>query len=310
MRKSTLVKSLVLVTGILGFSLTTTHTSRAEETITPSQVFQVTEDILWQLDRLHDANLSFADFSNTRLDIPERLPRHVIQQALNLRGKIQVLKRINGIETKTLPVPPVREVTPADVISVVKDILADLVSLDAAYGLEPFKAGARLKEGKTPTDVYKNLLRAESMIIQLGIPEVVPNDVFNTALAVTQEIEILRKVRGKTEPVDPPSPSIGKQPADSYSMAFYALKGIKGLTKKPEYQIPGEVILPERLKKDISSRDVQQVLLYCLAELSSMKVAAGAKDPLVLPPPTAGQTPSTVFDTLGLVNRQIQSMQW
>lgn len=310
MRKSTLVKSLVLVIGVLGFSLTTTHTSRAEENITPSHVFQVTEDILWQLLRLHDANLTIANFADTRLDIPERQPRHVIQQALNLRGKIQVLKRINGVEMTPVTALPVQKITPAHALKEVQAVLDDLMALDSAYGLEAYKPSAKLKENKTPTDVYKNLLRAESMIIQLGIPEVVPNDVYNTALAVTHDIDVLRKARGKTDPVDPPSPSIGKQSADAYSMAFYALKGLQGLTKKPEYQIPTEVLLPERLKKDITSRDVQQLLLYCLAELSAMKVAVGAKDPMVIPPPAAGQTPSSVFDTLGLVNRQIQSMQW
>jgi len=296
--------------GILGCTMILPSTGQTQEKITPNHVYQVTEDILNQLERMHDANLTKPDFSTARLEIPQRLPRHVIQQALAVRDKIQTLKRINSMEVEEIAAPPVREVEPADVINVVQKILSELTGFDDAYGLSPFKASAKLPSDKTPTDVYLNLLKAERMIVQLGIPDTVPNEVFNKASLIVQELEFIRIAQGKTEPIDPPSASIGKKPADAYSLAFYALKGLKGLAKKPEYKVPGGVILPKRLKKDIHPNDVQQLLLFCLAELSSMKVAVGAKDKLIMPPQAAGQTPSTVFDKLGLVNRQIQSMQW
>ncbi|MDV7339504.1 hypothetical protein RYZ26_07870 [Terasakiella sp. A23] len=270
----------------------------------------MTEDILAQLNRMHDANMSLPDLSNTKLDIPDRLPRHVIQQALNIRTKIQVLKRINNLETATITPPPVREVMPADVMDVTKTILKELTDFNTAYGLSDFKSTAKVVDGKTPTEVYQNLLKAETMITQLGIPETVPNEVYNNAKMIVQEIEYIRIALGETAVIEAPSKSIGKQPADDYSLAFYALKGLQGLTKKPDFNIPGGVIMPERLKRNITAVDVQQLLLYSLAELSSMKVTAGAKDKLMIPPETAGQTPSTVFDELGLVNRQIQSLQW
>ncbi|NVK19391.1 MAG: hypothetical protein HWE30_11900 [Methylocystaceae bacterium] len=310
MRKSTLMTPLVVIMGILGCSIVFSTTGQAQEKITPNQVYQVTEDILNQLDRMHDANLTKADFSSARLEIPQRLPRHVIQQAFAVRDKIQTLKRINSMEREEIPAPPVREVQPADVINVVRKILEELVSFDQAYGLSPFKPSAKLPSDKTPTDVYINLLKAERMIVQLGIPDTVPNEVFNKASLIAQELEFIRIAQGKTEPIDPPSASIGKKPADAYSLAYYALKGLHGLAKKPEFKIPGGVIVPKRLKKDVRPNDVQQLLLYCLAELSSMKVAVKAKDKLIMLPPAAGQTPSTVFDKLGLINRQIQSMQW
>ncbi len=308
MPNNTLVLRLFVVFAF-GWSMFWSPTSYAEK-ITPSKVFQVTEDILAQLNRMHDANLTKPDLSKARLEVPERLPRHVIQQALNVRSKIQFLRRVNGIDPVELTPPPVREVTPGDVLGVAETILKDLIEFDKAYGLEPFKKQAKFVDGKTPTDVYVNLLKAQAMIVQLGIPDTVPNEVFNDAVAVAQELEFVRIAQGKTTPVEPPSPSIGKKPSDVYTLAFYALKGIEGLSKKKDYTIPKGVILPKKLKKDITPSDVQQLLLYCLAELSSMKVAVGSRSKLVFPPATAGQTPSTVFDQLGLVNRQIQSMQW
>jgi len=293
----------------LGIGITFASTSHAEE-ITPSKVYQVTEDILAQLNRLHDANLTKPDLSKLRLELPARLPRHVIQQALNVRLKIQILKRVNGMEQQALTPPPVKEVTPSDVMNEANLILEELMALDQSFGLKPFKRKAKLEDGKTPTDVYANLLKAEEMIIQLGIPVTVPNDVYNSAVMVTQELEFIRIAQGKTSIVEPPSASISKSPADAYTLAYYALSGLKNLSKKDDYKIPKGVIMPERLTKDIGPRDVQQILLYCLAELSSMKVAVFAKDKLVFPAPAAGQTPSTVFDMLGLANRQLQSMQW
>lgn len=286
-----------------------THTSFAEK-ITPNHVYQVTEDIIAQLKRMHDANLSIPNLMDVKLEVEERRPRHVIQQALNVRSKIQLLQRINGMEQSKLSPPPVKEVTPGDVMDVVKTILSELTAFDETYGLSPFKSQAKLEEGKTPKDVYLNLLRAQQMIVQLGIPDTIPNEVYNNALSVSHEVKLVAMASGKKAEVDPPSPAIGKKPADAYSLAYYALKGLKGLARKDEYKIPGGVVIPKRKTRKITPSDVQQILLFCLAELSSMKVAVGATEPLMIPEPAAGQTPTTVFDQLGLVNRQIQAMQW
>lgn len=308
MTKSRYAQNLVTA---LFFGLAITFgTSAHAEKITPSKVFQVTEDILSQLNRMLDANLTKADFTKTRLEIPARMPRHVLQQGLNIRSKIQILKRVNGIKASEITPFPVKEITPGDVLKISEVILGELVEFDKIFGLTPFKKQAKLVDGKTPTDVYTNLLRAETMITQLGIPGTVPNEVYNTAVSVSHEIEFLRIDKGKTTPIEPPSSSIGKTPADAYTLAFYALKGLQGLSKKKDYTIPKGVVLPKKLRKGITPVDVQQLLIYCLAELSSMKVSAGLSDKLILPPPTAGQTPSTVFDQLGLVNTQIQSLVW
>ncbi|WP_167730490.1 hypothetical protein [Terasakiella sp. SH-1] len=293
----------------LGVSVVFSHTSFAAK-VTPSQVYQVTEDILLQLKRMHDSNLTIPDLTKLHLDLPPRLPRHVIQQALNVRLKIQLLKRVNGMKLSEITAPPVKEVTPGDVMNVATVILDELKTFDKAYNLTPFKKSAKFVDGKTPTDVYKNLLRAQAMIVQLGIPGTVPNNVYNNAVSVSEEIKRVSAAVNKTVLVDAPSPSVGKKPSDAYTLAYYALKGIQALSKKPEYAIPKGVQVPKRIKSGIKPADVQQLLLFCLAELSSMKVKVGATEPLVLPKPTAGQTPSTVFDQLGLVNRQIQSMQW
>ncbi|WP_417840842.1 hypothetical protein [Terasakiella sp.] len=303
------VYRLAIFTFSLWVSGLATHTSHAE-TVTPNQVYQVTEDVLAQLERLHDANLSIPNLMNVDTNLPDRQPRHVLQQALNVRSKIQLLKRVNGLEPSEIKPPKVKEVTPSDVLIEVQTILNELTEFDKTFNLPPFKKQAKAVEGKTPTDVYLNLLRAQAMIVQLGIPDTIPNEVFNNVLSVSEEIKLVAAASNKKTDVEPPSPSIGKKPADAYSLAYYALKGLKGLTRKPEYKIPNDIVLPKRKTRNITSSDVQQLLLFCLAELSSMKVAVGATAPLMMPKPAAGQTPTTVFDKLGLVNRQIQAMVW
>jgi len=295
-----------LALGVIG---ATSHTSYAEK-ITPNQVYRVTEDILAQLNRMHESNMTVPSLFDLNLNIPERKPRHVIQQALNVHNKIQVLKRINGLKENKAPILPIKEITPEDVNSTVEALLMELVEFDAPYGLDAFKKNAPAPEGKTPKDVYINLLRAEAMILQLGIPDTIPNEVYSTALAVSEEVKRIAVATGKKTEVEAPSASFGKKPADAYSLAYYALKGLQGLSKKKEFTIPGGVELPKRKIRKITSADVQQLLLFCLAELSSMKVTVGSKEPLGPLKSSAGQTPSTVVDQLGLVNRQIQAMQW
>lgn len=285
------------------------HASYAEK-ITPNQVFQVTEDILAQLQRLHDANLSIPNLVHVDTKLPARLPRHVYQQALNLRFKIQLLKQVNGLKPRKIEATGVKEITPQDVLQEVQIILDELIEFDKPFNLPAFKKQAKPAEGKTPTDVYINLQRAQEMVVQLGIPDTIPNEVFNTALAVSEEIKLVAAASGKKTDVEAPSPSIGKKPADAYSLAYYALKGIKGLTQKPEYTISNGVELPKRKTRNISPKDVQQLLLFCLAELSAMKVTVGATTPMTIREPAGGQTPTSVFNKLGLVNRQIQAMVW
>jgi len=306
--QSTYVQNLFTAT-LFGVMITFGSHALAEK-ITPSTVFQVTQDIIIQLNRMHDANFTTPDFTKTRLELPVRLPRHVLQQALNLRSKIQVLKRVNGIKATEIPAPLIKEVTPEDVLNISETILAELSQFDKPFGLASFKKQAKFVDGKTPTDVYANLLRAETMIIQLGIPSTVPNDVFNTAVSISQEIEFLRIDKGKIEPIEAPITSIGKTPSDAYTLAYYIIKGIRSLANKKEYTIPKGVIMPKRIRKDITPRDVQQLLIYSLAELSSIKARLGLKDKLVLPPPAAGKTPSSVVDQLSFVNTQIQSLLW
>ncbi len=309
MKSNLLIRQLHLLLILIGGSLFFAQFAKAQD-ITPNQVYQVTEDILSQLERMHQSNLTVANLDELNLEIPERLPRHVLQEALNVRFKIQILKRVNGMEISEIALPPVKDVAPQDVYKVVSAILEELIPFDKTYGLKTFKKSAPLPQDKTPTDVYINLLKAQAMITQLGIPKTVPNDVYRLAVAVSDELVKISKAVGKNAEVEAPSPSVGKGPQDAYTLAYYALKGLKSLAKKDNFAIPKGVILPKRLKKGITPDHVQQVLLYCLAELSSIAVKVGVKEPMVFPEIVGGQTPSSTFDKLGLVNRQIQALQW
>ena len=297
-----LIFSLALLSSISSY-----ETAYAQQKITPSHVYQVTEDVILQLERMHKANLSTPNLDSLELNIPNRLPRHVIQQAFNVRKTIQFFKKVNGMEFSEVTPPEVHEITPAEVLSVTKEILDSLVAFDETFKLTPFQPSASFVDGKTPTDVYKNLLRAQEMIIQLGIPPIVPNNVYDSAIALNHDLSLIRKALGDATSMTVDTESLGKTPVDAYNLAHYTLQNLKTLTEKPAFTIPKGVIMPEKLKK-ASPREVQQVLLYALAEVSSIKAKLGIMEVQLIPEPSVGQTPSSVYDQLSLANRQIQSM--
>lgn len=304
---STYIKKFYAVVYVIT-GLIYSHGNVLASEITPSHVFQVTQDILKQLERMHVANLTKPMLDQLKLDVPPRFPRHAFMQSINVLERIQVLKIVNGLVPTKVKSVPVKEVNSADVMEKVQMILSELTNFDKVYGLSPFEASAHFEEGKTSTEVFQNLLKAQEIVTQLGIPIIVPNDIFENAISVTNELQNIRKTVGDVKEISRPSPSSGKHISDTYAMAYFGLKGLQTLSKKPNFEIPNGVIVPKRLSANITTNDAQQILLFFLAELSAMKVVVGATEELTPPSPVAGQTPSTTYDQLGFIVRLLQSM--
>ncbi len=265
--------------------------------ITPDDVYRVTRTINGELELMHESNDSMPIVDIDAPELTPRRPRHVMQKAREVLLKVQLLRRINGLAQNDLPPMPLHEVRPADVKAVVDLIRRDLAALRSIFGVTKAPFSAPNPTGKTPTDVYSDLVRAGEQLDGLGIPRIVPNDVYRVALTIVDDLEKVRIARGVTEAVPTLLGSKDKQPSDVYAKAFEILRALGALTSEnPDIEIPGGIVLLNRRSGRIEPAHVMDLLNNILAEISAIKVTVGARSLTEFAPPQAGRTPSHVYD--------------
>lgn len=272
--------------------------ARAQD-ITPSHVFQVIENINAELAGMHEANASQPKVDESAPALTPRFPRHVVQKAREVLLKVELLRTLNGLPENPVPPFPVTEITPGNVKMIVDQALTDLLDLRAKFNVTKPVTTTPLVMGKTPADNYANLQKASDSLDGLGIPKIVPNDVYRLALVMVDDLEKIRAARGKTDPVDAPAGATGKKPLDTYNQAFAVLEKLKSKVETdPSIKLVGGIVLPNRRTGAITPSHVADVENNLLAELGSIKFAVGATSPSVLPPEPQGKTPSETYDIL------------
>lgn len=277
--------------------------------ITPSHVYQVVDNINGELALLHESNGSKSRTDKKAPALTKRRPRHVIQKAREVLLKVQALRKINGLAAKSVPTLPVREVRPADVKNIVTRVLGDIRELRAKFGVSKPSPAASLTTGKTPTDVYGNLLRTGLQLDGLGIPRIVPNDVHQVALTIISDIEMIRAARGLTKKVAFKGGTKRKKPKHVFQHSFKLMQAIKNLSeKKFDFAVPGGVVLPNNRSGRIKPGHVIDLLNKVLAEIAAIKVKLGVTTPTVLAPAQSGKTPSNVFDAVNTALFMVETL--
>lgn len=266
---------------------------------TPDDVYQTVETVNSELRLFHEFNDIPAPTEPALAELTPRRPRHVLQNARKVLLQVQLLRKINGLPEKALPPEPTREVRPADVKEMVDRLAEDISELRPIFGVRQIADPISKPSGKSPTDVYSRLSQTSTLVNALGIPEIVPNDVYRVALTIHSDLEMIRSRRGLSDTFEMRSGSIDKIPADVYVIAFQLLAELKKLTaRNPEFAIPGGVVLLKNQSGEAAPEDVMNLLNNVLAEISAIKVILGIEQPTEIAPPQAGKTPSHVYDAV------------
>ncbi len=265
---------------------------------TPSHAFQVIDTVNAELALLHEANESGPANDPNAPALTPRRPRHVLQNALLVHAKVQALRQLCGLSASPRPALPANEVTPKDVKALLTAILQDTRTLRAVFGVEAPAVEKPFVDGKQPLDVYRQITNASLQLDGLGIPAVVPNDVYRRALEVHDALREVVVARRGTAP-DIKRTSRGKTPRDVYDVAFTLLERLKLLAeRRPAFAIPGGVILPNKRGGAIMPSHVIALMNDALGEIHSMRIVSGFDPPLARAPAQSGKTPSDVFDAV------------
>ncbi|MDA8586604.1 hypothetical protein N9L47_10115, partial [Rhodobacteraceae bacterium] len=282
------------------FFLTLAMTAgQASANATPNHVFQVTEKSVALLESLNAANFSTPTYGKTKVD--PALPRHVLQLARDVWRKTQLLRFMNGLPTQALPPVPAREIVPADVKETVDQIYAQLEGLRPSYAITVAPEDPALPSGKSPTDVFANLLKVSAALDSLGVPTTVPNDVHQVAASVLQDALRLAEVANVTDAATAAENvpiAIGQTPVDAYFAAVAFIEDLNALATSPKgIAVTGDINIPAS-KDKISPSDVMIVLLRARAELNAMRFAAKDTDVSQNAGYEGGKTPSDVVTTI------------
>ncbi|WP_172299119.1 hypothetical protein [Pseudoruegeria sp. HB172150] len=275
------------------FFLTCLAAPAIPQEATPDHVFQTTETVRLELELLNAAN--FSEVPEVSVPADPTRPRHVLQNARDVWRKLQLLRYMNGLDTRALAPLPSQEVTPSDVKHVVDQIQADVLELHSAYGIEEEIAVPAMPSGKTPADVYGNLLRISAQLDALGVPATVPNDVHRIAMTLRLTLQEIADAAGASYKIEGLWPESGRTPANVYSAAISLISDLYALAEKDSRFAVDGIAVPEAKKEGITPSDVILVLSRAMADAHAIKTAAGVGTPTRLAPPEGGRTPSDVF---------------
>lgn len=272
----------------------------------PRDVYRVAETMAEELALLHREDLT--SFIPPEVRRPQkRQPRHVLQEARQVHQSVQTLRALNGLSADSIGALPVRRIEPRDVRARMEAALADLRDLREIYGVSSTVHQVSTREGIGPTDVFVMLQKLRASLRALGLPAVVPNDVYREALTVARETrEIADRlrvgiIRTPSRPV-----SNDKTPGDVYALTREVLIQLAQVVPlMPDVAIAGSVIDPPPRPEAIAPGDVLFLMRTVRADLNAVKASLGLSRPVPLPPAQVGRTPADVFALM----RDVQA-QW
>lgn len=269
------------------------------QSATPSDVFQVVDQVKNELSLMHEANGSTAGTDKNAPALQPRRPRHVLQKAREILLQVQQLRKLNGLAEKPVPSFPVTEITPADVENMVKQVLLDVKDLRGKFSVKKTAAAAPKPSGKTPTDVYGHLALVGLQVQGLGIPKTVPNSVYRVGMTINSDLQLIRKALGHADAVPMQTGAKRKKPKAVFQRGMEVMAALKELSaKNAKLAVPGGIVIPNARSGRIKPGHVLDLFNNILADVSAMKVMLGVKTPTQLAPPASGKTPSDVFDTM------------
>jgi hypothetical protein len=213
--------------------------------------------------------------------------------------RVQELRELNGLVANAVSPFPTTEITPGNVKAIVDKIANDLKELRDEYDIEVPYATAALPTGKTPNDVYLHLQQVNESLNGFYLPAVVPNDVYQVASTIVNELILIREQKNITTALESHTPTSGKSPGNVFELAEKILHTLKSNCDANSAFCPkGGIVIPPSPQGSITPANVLDILNNILAEIGSIKVHADISVPINLAPTVSGKTPSGVFDQL------------
>ncbi len=259
--------------------------------ITPSHVFQATQDLIAEIEVLRGA-MGISDFPNEAEHQEGRAPIHVYAKTLEVKRKVARIQSKFGITPAEVGQIPVKAIVPKDVFGSVQTITEELRRLKSQLVIEDEISPAPLVGGKTPSFVYKNLGDASFLLDGLVGRPLTPNDVYGNVLRIHDEMELIAAKLGAELELDPPAVNgrkRSKEVAQQMLRATYKVINLQTRLGMEASSVPTLTLVR------VSPSEVYEVTNLLLAEMARVKMHLDIELPHASRGEERNKTPADVF---------------
>ena len=277
------------------------HSHLGDDDITASHVYQVTADLISEIEILRN-RMKIVDGPNKTAFHPYQSPIHVYAKSLEVMQKTaRIQKRLGMIPVEVGQIP-VKSLTQFDLYNAVKTIIKELRRIKRQLIVKDDIALSPFVGGKAPSHVYENLLHASLLLDGLVGRSATANDVYGQVLRIQNEMNLVASELGVSLDVDPPTVEHAKQPmavAQQLFRAAYKLVDVQTKLGMDASNVPNFTL------ENVTSSDALDATNFLLAEIARIKAhlniqlaARGSHDP-------RDMTATDVFARILLVIRNL-----
>ena len=259
--------------------------------ITPSHVFQATQDLIAEIEVLREA-MGISDYPNEAEPQEGRAPVHVYAKTLEVMRKVARIQSKFGITPAEVGQIPVKAIVTKDVFSNVQAIVGELRRVKSQLVIEDEIQPAPLVGGKTPTFVYKNLGDASFLLDGLVGRPLTPNDVYGNVLRIHDEMELIAAKLGAELELDPPAVNGRKRPmevAQQMLRATYKTINLQTRLGMDASSVPTLTLVR------VTPAEVFEISNLLLAEMARIKMHLSIELPYASRGEERNRTPADVF---------------
>jgi len=261
---------------------------------TPSDVYSESKVVNQMLQALRVEN----GVDKTLEELPiqkNKLPRHVLQKSIEVLRKVDKYREIHGLGRIAVPPVPPRDITPQDVYNNIERLKQEVLFLLSSQNNSDKKFKYKQYNGKTPSDVYREL-----WMISIGFDALLgqgftPTDVYAQSQQVVDIIKFLRVTQREKRDITKPLKKHSQHPNHALYKSVELIKQINSAEKKLWMKA---VPIPNIEEKVISPTEVYDSLQTVIAELNRISRRLGVERTFELKEMNEKKSPADVVQNL------------
>lgn len=274
-----------------------------EQEITPSHVFQKTEDVLAEIELLREV-IGITDVPVEPEPQSGKTPIHAYGKGLEVLEKVSRAERKLGMVPAEVGEIPLKEVKPADVFQLVESILLELRNIKRQLVISGTITEAEFAGAKTPSHVYENLWYASYMLDGLA-GEITPDYVYRNIQYLLDEMNLIAAKTGAILKLEPDAIKGRQRVKNVAQQGLLALYKMTNFQRRLNMNAAG---VPNITLSRITPSDVYDITNMLMAEMVRIKVHLGIQLPRGEYPVPSRKSPNDVFGMMQLVVQNMDTL--
>ena len=272
--------------------------------ITPSHVYQITSDLISEIDIVRDA-MGVTVYPVEAEPAEDRAPIHTYAKSLEVLEKISAAQRRMGMKPAKIGQIPVKDIGAKDVYRSVQNSIAEVRRMKEQLVIEDAIVPEPLDGGKTPSDVYEHLGDASFLLDGLVGHPTDPNDVHTHLVYLHDEMELVAAKLKVALELDPPAVNGRKRMKEVAQQVLRATFKVVNLQTRLGMDASG---VPQMTLVRVSPAEVFEATNILLAEMVRIKAHLGIDLPRVEHAPSRNKKPRDVFAQTLLLIRNLDAL--